>query len=126
MKAKEFVKGERVYVYSEDKRNDSYEAIVTTVGRKYITCNRIWSDGSVSQCGEKFDTEFLCSVDYGSGSFYLYHSIDEFNEEQEAKEMKRELIDKMNRSKFSLEELKTFMEIHEIGLDNWIKKIKTT
>jgi hypothetical protein len=32
----------------------------------------------------------------------------------------------MNRSDFSLEELKTFMEIHEIGLDNWIKKIKTT
>ena len=36
----------------------------------------------------------------------------------------KELINKMNRNHFSLEELKTFMEIHEIGLDNWIKKIK--
>ena len=123
MKAKEFVKGERVYVYSEDKRGGSYEAIVTSVGRKYITCNRIWSDGSVSKCGDKYDAEFFRSV-YGLS--YLYHSIDEFNEEQEAKKIKRELVNKMNISKFSLEELKTFMEIHEIGLDNWIKKIKTT
>lgn len=119
---KEFKKGERVYVHSEDTRNNSYEAIVTSVGRKYITCNKIWEDGTVSNYGDKFDVEFLHRVDYGS--FYLYHSIDEFNKEQETKKVKRELVDKMNSSNFSLEELKTFMEIHEIGLDNWIKKIK--
>ena len=39
-------------------------------------------------------------------------------------DLKKELIDKMNRSYFSTEELKAFMEIHEMGLDNWIKKIK--
>ena len=118
---KEFKKGERVYVHSNDTRNNSYEAIVTSVGRKYITCNQIWSDDdSISGYGEKFDTEHLRRVDYGS--FYLYHSVDDFNKEQKTKELKRELIDKMNRSDFSIEELKTFMEIHEIGLDNWIKK----
>ena len=120
---KEFVKGERVYVHSNDTRNKSYEAIVTSVGRKYITCNQIWSDdGSVSNYGEKFDIEYLRRVDYGS--FYLYHSVDDFNKEQEAKKVKKELIDKINRSYFSIEELKAFMEIHEMGLDNWIKKIK--
>lgn len=123
MNKKEFVKGERVYVHSNDTRNKSYEAIVTSVGRKYITCNQIWSDdGSVSNYGEKFDIEYLRRVDYGS--FYLYHSVDDFNKEQEAKKVKKELIDKMNRSYFSTEELKAFMEIHEMGLDNWIKKIK--
>lgn len=121
---KEFVKGERVYVHSYDARNNSYEAIVTSVGRKYITCNQIWSDGSISGYGDKFDIEHLQRVDYGV--FYLYHSVDDFNKEQEAKEAKKELVDKMNRSSFSLEELKVFMEIHDIGLDNWIKKIKTT
>ena len=120
---KEFKKGERVYVHSNDTRNKSYEAIVTSVGRKYITCNQIWSDdGSVSNYGEKFDIEYLRRVDYGS--FYLYHSVDDFNKEQEAKKVKKELIDKMNRSYFSIEELKAFIEIHEMGLDNWIKKIK--
>lgn len=123
MNKKEFVKGERVYVHSNDTRNKSYEAIVTSVGRKYITCNQIWSDdGSVSNYGEKFDIEYLRRVDYGS--FYLYHSVDDFNKEQEAKKVKKELIDKMNRIYFSTEELKAFMEIHEMGLDNWIKKIK--
>jgi hypothetical protein len=120
---KEFKKGDRVYVHSYDTRNNSYEAIVTSVGRKYITCNQIWSNGDVSAWGEKFDIEHLRRVDYGS--FYLYHSVDDFNKEQEAKNVKRELVDKMNSSDFSLEELKAFMEIHEIGLDNWIKKIKT-
>ena len=123
MNKKEFVKGERVYVHSYDTRNKSYEAIVTSIGRKYITCNQIWGDdGFVSDHGEKFDIEFLRRVDYGS--FYLYHSVDDFNKEQEAKKVKKELIDKMNRSYFSIEELKAFMEIHEMGLDNWIKKIK--
>lgn len=120
---KEFKKGERVYVHSRDTRNKSYEAIVTSVGRKYITCNQIWEDETVSDYGDKFDIEYLRRVDYGS--FFLYHSVDDFNKEQEAKEIKRELLDKMNRSGFPLEELKTFIEIHEIGLDNWIKKIKT-
>ena len=114
---KEFKKGEHVYVHSEDTRNDCYEAIVTSVGRKYITCNQIWGNGVVSEWGEKFDIEHLRRIDYGS--FYLYHSIDEFNKEQEAKKLKRELINKMNRSDFSLEELKTFMEIHEIGIEKW-------
>jgi len=123
MKAKEFVKGERVYVHSYDTRNNSYEAIVTSVGKKYITCNQIWSNDDVSEWGEKFDIEHLRRVDYGS--FYLYHNVDDFNKEQEIKKVKRELVDKMNNSDFSLEELKAFMEIHEIGLDNWIKKIKT-
>ena len=118
---KEFKKGDRVYVHSRDTRNKSYEAIVTSVGRKYITCNQIWEDGVVSEWGDKFDVEFLRRVDYGS--FYLYHSVDDFNREQETKRVKGELVDKMNRSDFSIEELKAFMEIHEIGLDNWIKKI---
>ena len=123
MDKKEFVKGERVYVHSHDTRNNSYEAIVTSVGRKYITCNQIWSDdGSVSNYGEKFDIEHLRRVDYGS--FSLYHSVDDFNKEQEIKKAKTELVNKMNGCDFSLEELKTFMEIHEMGLDNWIKKIK--
>ena len=120
---KEFKKGERVYVHSDDTRNDSYDAIVTSVGKKYITCNQIWGSGTVSGRGDKFDVEFLRRVDYGS--FYLYHSIDEFNKEQEAKKVKRELVNKMNSSDFSIEELKTFVEIHEMGLDNWIKKIKS-
>ena len=123
MDKKEFVKGERVYVHSTDTRNSSYEAIVTSVGRKYITCNRIWSDdGSVCDYGDKFDIEHLRRTDYGS--FYLYHSVDDFNKEQEIKKIRTELVDKMNRMDFSIEELKTFVEIHEIGLDNWIKKIK--
>lgn len=122
---KEFKKGERVYVHSYDTRNKSYEAIVTSVGRKYITCNQIWSDdGSVCDYGNKFDIEHLRRVDYGS--FYLYHSVDDFNKEQEFKKVKIDLVDKMNTTDFSIEELKVFMEIHEIGLDNWIKKIKTT
>lgn len=119
---KEFKKGERVYVHSDYTRNDSYEAIVTSVGRKYITCNQILKDGTVSEYGDKFDIGNLRRMDYGS--FYLYHSVDDFNKEQEAKEIERELVNKMNRSDFSLEELKIFMEIHEMGLDNWIKKIK--
>ena len=115
--SKEFKKGERVYVHSEDTRNACYEAIVTSVGRKYITCNQIWEDGSVSGYGEKFDIEHLRRVDYGS--FYLYHSVDDFNKEQEIKKVKKELIDKMNRSDFSIEELQTFTEIHEIGIERW-------
>lgn len=115
-----FKRGERVYVHSYDTRNKSYEAIVTSVGRKYITCNRIWSDdGSVSTYGDKFDIEHLNCVDHGS--FYLYHSVDDFNKEQETEKAKRELIDKMHTSDFSLEELRTFMEIHEIGIEKWVE-----
>lgn len=114
---KEFKKGERVYVYSRDTRNSSYDAIVTSVGKKYITCNQIWEDGTVSNYGDKFDAEYLCRVDYGS--FYLYHSINEFNKEQEALKVKRELVDKLNSSDFSLEELLLFKEIHETGIEKW-------
>lgn len=115
---KEFKKGEHVYVHSEDTRNACYEAIVTSVGRKYITCNRIWGDdGSVSDYGDKFDIEHLRRVDYGS--YYLYHSVDDFNKEQEIRKLKRELVDKMNGTDFSLEELETFMEIHDIGIEKW-------
>ena len=114
---KEFKKGEHVYVHSEDTRNNSYEAIITSVGKKYIICNQIWENETVSEYGDKFDIEHLRRIDYGS--FYLYHSIDDFNKEQEIKKIKREIVDKMNKSDFSLEELKTFMEIHEIGIEKW-------
>lgn len=54
---KEFKKGERVYVHSRDTRDSSYDAIVTSVGRKYITCNQIWEDGTVSMDSVQKKTE---------------------------------------------------------------------
>ena len=116
MNKKEFVKGERVYVHSDDTRNKSYEAIVTSVGRKYITCNQIWSDdGSVSNYGEKFDIEYLRRVDYGS--FYLYHNKEEYENEVRHDTIARELKDSFSYGKYTLEELLLFKEIHETGIE---------
>ena len=118
MNKKEFVKGERVYVHSNDTRNKSYEAIVTSVGRKYITCNQIWSDdGSVSNYGEKFDIEHLRRVDYGS--FYLYHNKEEYENEVRRDTIARELKDSFSYGKYTLEELLLFKEIHETGIEKW-------
>lgn len=118
MNKKEFVKGERVYVHSNDTRNKSYEAIVTSVGRKYITCNQIWSDdGSVSNYGEKFDIEYLRRVDYGS--FYLYHNKEEYENEVRRDTIARELKDSFSYGKYTLEELLLFKEIHETGIEKW-------
>lgn len=115
---KGFKKGERVYVHSRDKRNNSYEAIVTSVGRKYITCNQIWSDdGSVSNYGEKFDIEYLRRVDYGS--FYLYHNKEEYENEVRRDTIARELKDSFSYGKYTLEELLLFKEIHETGIEKW-------
>lgn len=115
---KEFKKGERVYVHSRDKRNNSYEAIVTSIGRKYITCNQIWSDdGSVSNYGEKFDIEYLRRVDYGS--FYLYHNKEEYENEVRRDTIARELKDSFSYGKYTLEELLLFKEIHETGIEKW-------
>ena len=118
MNKKEFVKGERVYVHSNDTRNKSYEAIVTSVGRKYITCNQIWSDdGSVSNYGEKFDIEHLRRVDYGS--VYLYHNQDEYENEVRRDTIAREWKDSFSYGKYTLEELLLFKEIHETGIEKW-------
>lgn len=118
MNKKEFVKGERVYVHSNDTRNKSYEAIVTSVGRKYITCNQIWSDdGSVSNYGEKFDIEYLRRVDYGS--FYLYHNKEEYENEVRRDTIARELKESFSYGKYTLEELLLFKEIHETGIEKW-------
>ena len=118
MNKKEFVKGERVYVHSNDTRNKSYEAIVTSVGRKYITCNQICSDdGSVSNYGEKFDIEYLRRVDYGS--FYLYHNKEEYENEVRRDTIARELKDSFSYGKYTLEELLLFKEIHETGIEKW-------
>ena len=118
MNKKEFVKGERVYVHSNDTRNKSYEAIVTSVGRKYITCNQIWSDDdSISGCGEKFDIENLGRVDYGS--FYLYHNKEEYENEVRRDTIARELKDSFSYGKYTLEELLLFKEIHETGIEKW-------
>lgn len=115
---KEFKKGERVYVHSDDTRNNSYEAIVTSVGRKYITCNQIWSDdGSVSNYGEKFDVEFLRRVDYGS--FYLYHNKEEYEDKVRRDTITRELKNSLSNGKYTLEELLLFKEIHETGIEKW-------
>ena len=115
---KEFKKGERVYVHSRDTRNESYEAIVTSVGRKYITCNQIWSnDGSVSNYGEKFDIEYLRRVDYGS--FYLYHNKEEYENEVRRDTIARELKDSLSYGEYTLEELLLFKEIHETGIEKW-------
>lgn len=115
---KGFKKRERVYVHSRDKRNNSYEAIVTSVGRKYITCNQIWSDdGSVSNYGEKFDIEYLRRVDYGS--FYLYHNKEEYENEVRRDTIARELKDSFSYGKYTLEELLLFKEIHETGIEKW-------
>ena len=88
---KEFKKGERVYVHSGDARISSYDAIVTSVGRKYITCNQIWPSGNVSALGEKFDIENLRRVDYGS--FYLYHNKEEYEDKVRRDTIARELKD---------------------------------
>jgi len=115
---KEFKKGERVYVHSRDTRNDSYEAIVTSVGRKYITCNRIWGDdGSVCEYGDKFDIEHLRCIDYGS--FYLYHNKEEYEDDVRRDTIAREMKDSFSYGKYTLEELLLFKEIHETGIEKW-------
>jgi hypothetical protein len=114
---KEFKKGERVYVHSYDTRNDSYEAIVTSVGRKYITCNEISEDGTVSDYGDKFDIEFHRRVDYGS--FYLYHNKEEYENKVRCDTIARELKDSFSCGKYTLEELLLFKEIHETGIEKW-------
>jgi len=117
MDKKEFVKGERVYVHSRDTRNNSYEAIVTSVGKKYITCNQIWENGTVCGYGDKFDVEYLRRVDYGS--FYLYHNKEEYEDEARRDTIARELKDSFSYGKYTLEELLLFKEIHETGIEKW-------
>lgn len=113
-----FKKGERVYVHSHDTRNNSYEAIVTSVGRKYITCNRIWSDdGSVSDYGDKFDIEHLHRIDYGS--YHLYHNKEEYEDEVRRDTMVGEITNSLSYGKYTLEELLLFKEIHETGIEKW-------
>lgn len=114
---KEFKKGERVYVHSRDTRNSSYDAIVTSVGRKYITCNQIREDGTVFEYDDKFDVEFLCRVDYGS--FYLYHNKEEYEDEVRRDTIAREMKDSFSYGKYTLEELLLFKEIHETGIEKW-------
>lgn len=114
---KEFKKGERVYVHSENTRNNSYEAIVTSVGRKYITCNQIWENGTVSECGDKFDVEFLRRVDYGP--FYLYHNKEEYEDEVRRDTIARKIKNSLSYGEYTLEELLLFKEIHDTGIEKW-------
>lgn len=115
--SKVFKKGERVYVHSHDTRNSSYDAIVTSVGRKYITCNQILEDGTVSEYGDKFDVEILRRVDYGS--FYLYHNKEEYEDEVRRDTIARELKDSFSCGEYTFEELLLFKEIHETGIEKW-------
>jgi hypothetical protein len=117
MWCKEFKKGERVYVHSRDARNNSYEAIVMSVGGKYITCNQIYEDGTVCKYGDKFDVEFLCRVDYGP--FYLYHNKEEYEDEVRRNTIAMEMKDSLSYGKYTLEELLLFKEIHETGIEKW-------
>ena len=117
---KKFETGELVVAHSSyDSREPDKQMIVTGVGRKYITCCEMYSNGDLSSYTEKFDIETHEIKDDRYGSYILYHSVWEYKEKEKAEQLKRELFYKLSRVNFSLAELQLFDEIHKVGIDEW-------
>jgi hypothetical protein len=72
-------KGQKVYVASNDKRMEGYEATVKSIGSKYIT--------TVSQYGriQRFDKETMCDVEWSN--WELHESLGEYNHYEEYREV---------------------------------------
>lgn len=114
-----FVRYERVIAHSDDTRQNDEELIVVSVGKKWITCRAIFSNGEMSFYDEKFNASTR-ERDKRTG-YKLYHNKEEYLEEEKRQKIKRDLRLELENTiwSFSLEEMLFFKEIHETGLDEW-------
>lgn len=66
----EFTKGQKVYVSSSDSRQKGFNAVVTSIGSKYITVTTEY------ERKYRFDKEHLCCDEWGV--YHLEESVDSY------------------------------------------------
>ena len=114
----EFKKGEMVFVHARDTRDGDELMVVTSVGKKWITCNSMREDGTPFEGGGiRFNANTLCEKDFNRHQ--LYHTKEEFEESSKRDKMCLELRRELQYDVYSLEELLLFKEIHETGIEKW-------
>lgn len=112
-RAMEFVKGQSVFIKSDDSRNpDLTGFIVESIGRKYITVKNTEYEQRV-----KFYSDTLQRVDWGS--YYLYPNKECYELSLAKKELISFVIVNFERCshRFSLQELEQIKELIALKLN---------
>jgi hypothetical protein len=124
-KEKPFVKGEHVIACTTDKRDRHINMLVVSIGKKYITCKELRGDGDdVYDYPVRFDIDTHVKSDYSSHT--LYHTLEDFENEQKAQKMCHELSLSFRYGNFTLEEVLLLKKIRENGLKEVLDEIVTT
>ena len=125
-KDKPFVKGEHVVACTSDPRQKHEKMIVTSIGKKYITCKCLKGDDS----DETYDQAYRFGIDNlirEDWSIYtLFHSIEDYNKYVLAEKKTQELIRGMQYQEYSLEELLLFDIIHKKGVKEVLDDVVAT
>lgn len=109
-KAENYKKGEIVYVHCTDTRYNGYNAIITSVGNKYITAMRYDNDGNTWGNKIKFDVENSRNTEWCS--YELYHSKDECDEFNKRQNMINEFYRIASRRGFKDNDVINFMQTY--------------
>lgn len=98
----DFTKGQLVYVSSSDSRVSGFNAVVTSIGSKYITVT--------TEYGKKykFDKECLCCVDWSV--YHLEESVDSYKE----RKLREHKILVIRRNEYRLDTVLLDSEIDDI------------
>ena len=97
-----FTKGQKVYVSSSDERHKGFNAIITSIGSKYIT--------TTDECGckQKFDKERYYRIDWS-----IYH-LEESEESYKAKLVREEKMRFIRNNIYRLDSILLDNEIDDI------------
>ena len=95
---------------SHRKEQKLTPVVVTKVGRKYFTCERV--EGVWKDTTEYYLDDWAHRSNYTASS-YLYVSEQEWFDEKEAYELRNELLSKMHDKKLNLEQLRAVKNILE-------------
>lgn len=124
-KDRPFVKGEHVVACSTDPRQNHEKMIVTSIGKKYITCKCLKSDDSdeTYNYGYRFGIDNLIRDDWSI--YRLFHTIEDYNKYVLAEKKSQELIRSMQYNEFSFEELQLLDIIHQKGVNVVLNEVVT-
>lgn len=98
----EFTKGQKVYVSSSDSRVKGFNAVVTSIGSKYITVTTDYGRKY------KFDKERLCCIEWS-----IYH-LEESEDSYEERKLREHKILVIRRNEYRLDTVLSDYEIDDI------------
>lgn len=98
----EFTKGQKVYVSSSDSRVKGFNAVVTSIGSKYITVTTEY------ERKYRFDKEHLCCAEWGV--YHLEESVDSY----EKRKLHQHKILVIRRNEYRLDKILSDSEIDDI------------